>query len=156
MLHFILEDRRKDAKPYPPNTLHQLVCGILCYVRELKPDIDFFKDKEFAGLRRTLDAEMKSLRAQGLGIVVKQAQPITPADEEKLWESGILGDHSPQALLDTMVFMCGLYFALRSGQEHRSLQMDQIRLVEPPGASAFLVYTKNVSKNNPGGLSTVS
>ena len=25
-------------------------------------------------------------------------------------------------------------------------------MVEPPGASAFLVYTKNVSKNNPGGL----
>lgn len=30
--------------------------------------------------------------------------------------------------------------------------MDQIRLVEPPGASAFLVYTENVSKNNAGGL----
>ena len=60
--------------------------------------------------------------------------------------------HSPQALLDTMVFMCGLYFALRSGQEHRSLRMDQIRLVEPPGASAFLVYTENVSNNNPGEL----
>ena len=48
----------------------------------------------------TLDAEMKSLHAQGLRTVVKQAQPITLADEERLWESGILGDHSPQALLD--------------------------------------------------------
>ena len=121
MSHFILEARQKDGKPYPPNILHQLVCGIIRYVRELKPDINFFKDKEFAGLCCTLDAEMKSLSAQGLGTVVKQAQPITPADKEKLWESGILGDHSPQALLDTMVFMCGLYLALRSGQEHRNL-----------------------------------
>ena len=58
-------------------------------MRELKPDVYVFKDKEFAGLCRTLDAEMKSLRAQGLGTVVKQAQPITLADEDKLWKSGI-------------------------------------------------------------------
>ena len=49
----------KDRKPYPLNTLHQL---ILCYVRKVKPTIDFFKDKEFASLRRILDAEMKSPR----------------------------------------------------------------------------------------------
>ena len=65
------------------------MCGILCYVRELKPDVYVFKDKEFAGLYRTLDAEMKSLCAQGLGTVVKQAQPITLVDEDKLWKSGI-------------------------------------------------------------------
>ena len=88
LTRFVLEARRKDGKPYPPNTLHQLVCGILRYVRELKPTID--KDKEFASLRRTLDAEMKSLRAQGLGTTPKQAQPITPADEEKLWASHVL------------------------------------------------------------------
>ena len=115
-------------------------------------DNHFFKDKEFAGLRRTLDAEMKSLCVQGLGTTLKQAKLITPADEDKLWASHVLGDHSPQALLDTMVFMCGLYYALRSGQEHRSLRMDQIRLVEPPGELSFLVYTENASKNNPDGL----
>ena len=65
----------------------------------------------------------------------------------------ILGADSPQILLDTMVFMCGLYFALRSGQEHRDLQYSQIRLVEPPTAStAHLIYTENISKNNSGGI----
>ena len=151
-MRFILEARRKDGKSYPPNTLHQLICGILRYVRQIKPQIDFFKDKEFAGMRRTLDAEMKSLRAEGLGTTPKQAEPLTPQDEEKLWAAGVLGDHNPQALVDTMVFMCGLYFAMRSGQEHRRLRIDQIRLIEPPNESAFLVYTENVSKNNPGGL----
>lgn len=152
MTRFVLEARRLDGKPYPPNTLHQLVCGILRYIRELKPSVDFFKDKEFAGLRCTLDAEMKSLKAQGYGTVSKQAEPLTTEEEEKMWVTGTLGDHTPQSLLDTMVFMCGLYFALRSGQEHRSLRMEQICLVEPPGQASFLVYTENVSKNNPGGL----
>lgn len=150
---FVLEARRKDGKMYPPNTLHQLVCGILRYARELKPDLDFFKDREFAGFRLTLDAEMKNLRAQGLGTSPKQAEPITETEQECLWAKNVLGDQTPKSLLDTMVFMCGLFFALRSGQEHRTLRLEQIRLVEPPdGKPAYLVYTENVSKNNPGGL----
>ena len=60
--------------------------------------------------------------------------------------------HAPLSLLDTMVFMCGFYFALRSRQEHRNLSMDQIKLVEPEGGVLHLIYTENVSKNNPGGL----
>ena len=49
LTRFVLEARRKDGKvqPYPPNTLHQLVCGILRYVRELKPTIDFLELTDF-------------------------------------------------------------------------------------------------------------
>ena len=33
-------------------------------------------------------------------------------DEEAMWEKGILGDGHPQSLLNTMVYMNGLYFPL--------------------------------------------
>ena len=66
-------------------------------------------------------------------------------------EKGLLGDGSPQALLDTMVFLCGIHFALRSGEEHHSLQLSQFELIED-GVAAHLVYTENYSKNNQGGL----
>ena len=52
----------------------------------------------------------------------KQAEPILP-EEEHMWKTGVLGAHTPQSLLDTMVCMCGLYFALCSGQEHRNIQL---------------------------------
>ena len=52
-----------------------------------------------------------------------------------------------------MVFLCGMYFALRSGQEHRDLQFNQIELIEPPDNSPpYLVYTENISKNNTAGM----
>ena len=95
---------------------------------------------------------MKHLRSCGLGSK-KQAEPISIHEETILWEHGLLGSCSPQVLLDTMVFLCGMYFALRSGQEHRDLQFSQIELIEPSGNSPpYLVYTENISKNNTGGM----
>ena len=57
-------------------------------------------------------------------------------------------ENSPQALLDTMVFINGVYFALRSGQEHRNLRFDppQIELTEPQGQRSYLRHTEDVSK----------
>ena len=93
------------------------------YMRNTQPTvtIDFFKDTQFANFRKTLDGEMKSLQKKGIGTRKRQAEILTEAHEELLWEKGLLGDHSPQALLNTIFFMCGLFFALRSGNEHRQL-----------------------------------
>ena len=83
---------------------------------------------------------MKRLRAKGLG-VKKKAEAISLGDEDLLWEKGLLGMHNAQTLLDTMIFMCGLFFALRSGQEHRSLKIDQIELVECELPTSFTLKT---------------
>ena len=40
----------------------------------------------------------------------KKAQPITIGHEDILWEKGLPGDHSPQALNDTVVFYIGMCF----------------------------------------------
>ena len=102
---------------------------------------------------KTLDAEMKRLRSIGIGVQQKRAEPISEGEENQLWEKGLLGEHSPQVLLDTLVYLCGLYFALRSGQEHRSLQFTQFKLVEQTDSPSYIIYTENASKNNRGGIS---
>ena len=96
---------------------------------------------------------MKTLQQNGLGSKRHQAEPLSQEGKEILWKKGLLGDHSPQALLNTMVFMNGLYFALRSGREHRELRFDssQIELVARDGERAYLQYTEDKSKNRPGG-----
>ena len=52
-----------------------------------------------------LDSEMKRLQALGIGAVQRKAEPITFEDEEILWSKRILGDNTPQSLLDTMLYM---------------------------------------------------
>ena len=152
---FVVETRRSDGALYPPNTLYAICCGLLRAVRESRPQINFLKDPEFSGFRKTLDGEMKRLRATGLGTKCKQAEPLTVAEENQLWEKGLLGNHSPQVLLDTMLFPCGIHFALRSGQEHRTLKITQFDIVNPTdGGAPYLIYTEITSKNNSGGLTS--
>ena len=50
---------------------------------------------------------MKWLRSLGHGVVARQAENVTTEEEEKLWQEGLPGDHSPQTLLDTILFLCG-------------------------------------------------
>ena len=57
-------------------------------------------------------------------------------EERLLWEKGLLGDGTPQVLLNTMVYLCGIHFAPQSGEEHRSLQLSQFELVCPPDGCA--------------------
>ena len=139
---FVLEVRRKDGKVYPPNSLHQLCCGLLHSIQEYNPAIDFFKSPEFASFWKTLDAEMKRIKSDStVQTHPKRAEPILQYEEDLLWKNGVLGSHSPQSLVDTMVFMSGLYFALRSGEEHRSLSFSSVELVEKERSIPYRVLT---------------
>ena len=116
--------------------------------------MDFFKDSEFANFRKTLDGEMKRIQQKGIGTHKRQAEVLTEDEEEQLWHTGILGDHSPFALLNTIFFMCGLFLALRSGNEHRQLRLNprpQITLHEQCEIP-YLMYKEDFSKNHQGGL----
>ena len=152
---FVLEIRKKDGSAFIPNSLHHICAGIMRYLRgNGMPEIDIFKQAGFSWFRIVLDSEMKRLQASGIGTAQRKAQPITFEDEEILWRKKILGDSTPQSLLDTMLYMNGLYFALRGGKEHRNLRHkpSQIHLIEKPGERPYLMYVEDVSKNHPGGL----
>ena len=146
--------RGKNGSEFPPTTLYHIICGIMRYLGlNGRPESDFFTDPEFSALKSSLDSEMKRLQSQGIGSQKRQAESLTIEDEDILWEKGLLGDSSPQTLLDTIVFCNGLYFALRSGAEHRQLRFNssQFELIEHP-ERPYLKYTEDISKNRPGGI----
>ncbi len=156
LTNFIFEVRKKDGREFPPNSIHHIVCGLQRYLRleADKPNLDIWKDAAFVNFRRCLDSEMKRLQRFGVGSKVKKAEVISEEAEELLWQKKLLGDHSPQSLVATILYMNGLYFALRSGQEHRQLRHDpcQISIHERPNERAYLEYTDDISKNRSGGL----
>ena len=155
LCRFVLEIRRRDGERYPPTSLYQLCCGLLRHLRAAgRAEVNIFEQAEFHMFRTTLDSEMKRLSSTGQYIHNRQAEPITVEDESLLWELGLLGTTSPTVLLHTLVYMVGLYFALRSGSEHRRLRHTpaQIQLIEKPHSRPYLIYQEDISKTNQGGL----
>lgn len=58
------------------------------------------QDSAFSELLSTRDVEIKHLQQKGIGSKKRKAKPLTEEDEV-LWKKGLLGDHSPQAILNT-------------------------------------------------------
>ena len=53
---------------------------------------------------------MKRLQSAGIGSKTRHCQAeVLMEDEELLWQKSLLGDASSQTLVDTMVYMNGLY-----------------------------------------------
>ncbi|XP_048242472.1 uncharacterized protein KIAA1958-like [Haliotis rufescens] len=98
---------------------------------------------------------MKYLARQGIGIQKRQAEVISVDQEDMLWEKGMLGEGTPQQLLDTMVYLIGLNCALRAGDEHRYLRTgpnSQFEITVGADGLKGLKYMEDVSKTNRGGL----
>ena len=72
--------------------------------------IDIFSDPGFAFFHKVLHAEMKELEAKGIGLKLKQAEPISNSNENRLWQEGLLGDATPNVLLDAMVFLWSVLY----------------------------------------------
>ena len=80
---------------------------------------------------------------------------ITLDEEEQLWSKGVLGDSSPQQLLDTLIYLFGIHLALRGGSEHRRLCLENLQIVKGKDKRTgleYLEYRENISKTNAGGL----
>ncbi|KAK6178713.1 hypothetical protein SNE40_011234 [Patella caerulea] len=92
---------------------------------------------------------MKIGASKGNGLLTKQADVISIDEENIMWKQGILGN--PQTLLDTIVYLFGLNFALRSGGEHRNLTLDQLCIGENE-QGPYLRYSEKISKTNQRGL----
>ena len=99
---FVVEFRKEDGTMYPFNSIYGIICGLQrCLKCSDQADINIFSDSMFAKFRQVLDTQMKQLKSTG-NFEKVSADIITEAMEDKLWELQLLGDHNPQALVDTL------------------------------------------------------
>ena len=102
----------------------------------------FLNNLSSSSFRDSLGAEMKRLISEGVGVEMKQAEPLSREEKDILWRKHYLGGSNRRTLLDTMVFLLGRCFALRESKEHRGLKFKQLSLIEgADGASAKLCYS---------------
>ena len=104
----------------------------------------------FFDLKNTLDNQMRQLSKEDKVAKCEKAQPLSVDDDDLLWLSGILGDSTPEQLVDTLLYLNGVHFALRAAEEHKSLKMNcqfQVKFDHEVGLK-YLEYTECTSKCN--------
>ena len=139
LTRFTLEAKKTSGQPYPAETLYEIVISIQLYLALNGREMKFLNDPEFVTLKNTLDTRMKDLTQQGIRVRRRQAEIISVEEEDKMWNMAVLGDTTPQKLVDTILYMFGVHFALRAGTEHRNLRHinSQISLHKDTNVRAF-------------------
>lgn len=156
MTRFIFEVRDKKGDYYKRDTLYELVIAIQMYCHMYGRFVKFIDEDLFRDVHNALDNQMKFLASNGYSCPRKKADPVEVKDEENMWLEGVLGDSNPKQLVDTMLYLLGVHFALRAGKEHKALRVgERSQLVLKFDQNArvhYLEYTEDTSKNNQGGL----
>ena len=156
---YCLEVKQRNGTPYTPKSILQILINLQSYARSQDTDSFSFmnqKDTRFLRIHNVLDNMSCSLHKEGVGVFKVQARIITETEEQRLWESGVMGTSCPTSLLNAVFFYCGLHLCLRGGDEHLSLKFSQflIKKVENPSKPnetiECLVYSEHGSKNRPG------
>ena len=158
---FCLEVKQKNGNPYTPKSILQILTNLQSYAHSQDSESFPFmnqKDARFKRIHDVVDNVSRQLHEDEVGVSKVQARSVTVAEEQQLWESGVIGTSTPTSLLNAVFYYCGLHLCLRGGDEHRNLKLSQfvIRTVENPTASnesiKCLVYTEHGSKNRPGSM----
>ena len=131
LCRFVTEVKKVDGSEFPPRTLYDIIICVQFWLESNGLNWRLVSGGQFENVKFTLDNCMKERAARGIGNKVCQAQVLTFTDEDLLWSLGLLGCHTPQALIDTVIVKLGLTCALRAGKEHRSLTLQvSVSIVE--------------------------
>lgn len=112
MGYFISEVRKQNGEYYPSDTLYELIISLQIYLHMHKRYLKFLEDLFFLSLRNCLDNRMKFLASQGFYCCRQKAEAIDVEDKEDMWVKGILGDLNTKQLVETVMYMLGIHFAL--------------------------------------------
>ena len=105
------EIRKEDGEPYTPRSITQLLSGLQRHILTTKKVAVRLVDSTnpiFKPLHCTLDNLFRKLHEQGVGAKRRRAEIVSTSEEDQLWSTGVVGVHSPTALLGAVFFYNGL------------------------------------------------
>jgi len=119
---FVKEVKKPNGDQYAADSILYLVLGIQEYLFENGRIDNIFTDVYYDPFTTALHEVVKDFKLP----VNELGYFVTRIEEEHLWESKQLGAHSPQVLLNTLVYFNTKYFQLKTPDEHLKLSFSHI------------------------------
>ena len=153
LCRFFAEIRKKCGDEYEPESLAVMQCSLDRHLKNCGRNYSILRDREFANSRQQLEAKARELRVKGYGKRKHASHALSEADEEFLWQSGELGKHSAQALLNVNFKNVTEHFGLRGRQEHYSMIVEDFSIItSPDSAVKYVTFKEGPTKTRQGGL----
>ena len=111
---FIVEVHKQNGEEYPAETLYELVICLQMFLNSKGKN-------DYVEVHNCLDNRMKELSCNGFVQKCQKADIVTLDDKSMMWEKKVLGSSNPNQLIDTILYLFRVHFALRPSVEHRSL-----------------------------------
>nr|XP_058969405.1 LOW QUALITY PROTEIN: uncharacterized protein KIAA1958-like [Pocillopora verrucosa] len=126
---FIISVRTKDGNKYEPTSLRSLMASFERHLKKKGYSASIINDLVFEKTRKVLQSKQKQLKKQGKGNKPKASVALTTEELKILYEKGLLGMCSPEALLNTLWLNNTLHFGLRGCKEHRDMCWGDVKLI---------------------------
>ena len=120
---------KKDGGEYEPESLAVMQSALDCHLKNAGKKHSILRDREFEKSRQQLEAKARELRVKGYGKRKNASHALNEEDEEFLWQSGQLGKHSAQALVNVNFKNVTEHFGLRGRQEHYSMMVEDFSII---------------------------
>lgn len=108
------------------------------------------KDSEFEQARKALQSKQKDLKQKGKGNKPNASVALTEEEIKLLYDKGLLGTSTPEALLNTVWFNNTIHFGLRGCKEHRDMCWSDVQLRQTTNGEEFLEYSERQTKTRTG------
>ncbi len=118
-----MEIRKQNGEEYPRETLYEIVLSLQHYMTMNGRELKLLDHPGLIKMHNTLDNYMKQLSKQGVIRECQQAKPISVKEEDYLWNTGLLSDDTPEKLINMLLYLIGLHFALCECNEHKALKV---------------------------------
>merc|ERR1719259_1100964 len=112
---FVKEVKKPNGDSYAADSVLYLAYGIQEYLFENGRIDNMFTDMYYEPFTSALHEVVKDFKLP----MNEMGYYVTRIEEEHLWEAKQLGAHSPQVLLNTLVYFNTKYFMLRSAEDHQ-------------------------------------
>ncbi|XP_031568117.1 uncharacterized protein KIAA1958-like [Actinia tenebrosa] len=151
---FILTVRTVEGKNYEPTSLRGMIASFERFLKRKNYQVSIINDLAFEKTRKTLQSKQKELKKRGKGNKPNASVALTEDEVKVLYEKGLLGISSPEALLNSLWLNNTLHFGLRGIQEHHSMCWGDVTLNKTAGGVEYLEYNERQTKTRTGANAT--
>ena len=147
---FIISVHTKDGNEYEPTSLRSLMASFERYLKKQGYSASIINDLVFEKTRKVPQSKQKQLKKQEKGNKPKASVALASEELKILYEKGLLGMCSPEALLNTLWLNNTLHFGLRGCKEHRGMCWGDVKLHKTANGVEYLEFNERQTKTRTG------